>query len=353
METRASRWPVVLGLAAAYLLTARLGLTLALPPDYKATAIWPPSGLALAALLLYGRRAWPGVWVGAFLANVWDALDPARAGSAAAHPLAAAAIATGSTVQAVASAWLTRRYAGPAEWLATASHAFRFVAVVSAVCLIASTAGAATLWAAGLPGPAVPTAWWTWWLGDLVGVLVVAPAVLAFARPGAPVRRPAAGAAAALTAALFAVCGPVFGGWGPVQASPLAYLSLPLVVWAAVRFGARGAALAVLAVAAFAVWGTVRGTGPFVHADVHQSLLLLDVFLAVAVTTALALCAVLREREAAQAALRAGEARSAAVTEAMPQIVWTAAPDGATVYLNRRWAEYTGLAGPARTSWPG
>ena len=77
METRPSAWwlrwwVVVLALAAVYLVTARLGLLLALPPEKKATAVWPPSGIALAALLLFGQRFWPGVWLGAFLANLWD-----------------------------------------------------------------------------------------------------------------------------------------------------------------------------------------------------------------------------------------------------------------------------------------
>ncbi|HEY1189385.1 MAG TPA: PAS domain S-box protein, partial [Gemmata sp.] len=115
-------------------------------------------------------------------------------------------------------------------------------------------------------------------------------------------------------------------------------------VWAAIRFGPRGATLAVIVIAVFAVWGTVHGTGPFVHTDVYQALLLLDVFLAVVVVTSLILCAVLRERERIEVALRASEARFRQLAEAIPQIVWTSEPDGATTYLNRRWIEYTGLA---------
>ena len=74
---RATTWLLILLIAALYVITARLGLTLAMPPENKATAVWPPSGIALAALLLAGRRVWPGIWVGAFLANLWDAVSPA------------------------------------------------------------------------------------------------------------------------------------------------------------------------------------------------------------------------------------------------------------------------------------
>ncbi|MDY3556519.1 PAS domain S-box protein [Gemmata sp. JC717] len=346
MHTRVVRrpWAIALGLAVAYVATARLGLLLALPPDFKATAVWPPSGLALAVVLLTRLRAWPGVWLGAFVANVWDAFSPSRAGPLAPHLISSAVIATGSTLQALAGAGLIRSLVGPAGALDRARDAFRFVAIVPLTCLIGATAGACAVGATGPGGWAVaPDVWWTWWIGDIAGALVVAPVVLCVARGDRPRRPPAE--AVALFALLIGSCAIVFGGWVGGGAAPLAYLSLPLLVWAAVRFGPRGATLAVVVIAAFAVWATVRGTGPFVHADIHQALLLLDVFLAVVVVTSLVLSAVLREREAAVAALRASEAKFRHLTEAMPQIVWATAPDGGTAYLNRRWTEYTGLTG--------
>ncbi len=89
-ETRSAdgwlRWlAVVLTLAALYLVTARLGLMLALPPENKATMVWPPSGIALAAFLLYGHRIWPGVWLGSFLANLWDGFNAASPSPLSAH----------------------------------------------------------------------------------------------------------------------------------------------------------------------------------------------------------------------------------------------------------------------------
>ncbi|AMV24268.1 putative diguanylate cyclase YegE [Gemmata sp. SH-PL17] len=354
MESRHSRWrrwAVVPGLALVYAATARMGLALGLPPDHKVTAIWPPSGIAFAAVLIFGPRVWPGIWLGAVLANVWDAFTPVGAGAFGAHLGAAIAIASGSTLQALAGAQLVRRAAGAVPPLDRARHVFRFVALVPGACLIAATIGVTALCTSGLaPWGAFGTLWWTWWLGDAVGVLVVAPVLLTWGRPRAPgANRPGAGEAVGMFALLLGASVLAFGGWEHTgaRASPLAYLSLPFLVWASVRFGPRGAALTVVVIAAFAVWGTVRGTGPFVRADVYESLLLLDVFLAVAVVTSLVLCAVLRERADIEAALRASEAQLRNLAEAIPQIVWGTTPDGAVSYLNQQWTEYTGLTGAA------
>ena len=123
------RWVTVLGLVVIYVVTARLGLLLALPPEKKATAIWVPSGIALAAVLLYGRRLWPGIWLGAFLANLWDFSDPANAFSLAAHVAVSSGIATGSTVQALAGSALLRRLIGPGSPFERTSNAFAFAGV--------------------------------------------------------------------------------------------------------------------------------------------------------------------------------------------------------------------------------
>ncbi len=349
METRSSRWRpwlVVLGLAVVYFATARGGLALALPPDHKATAIWPPSGIALAAVLLLGFRVSPGIWFGAFLANLWDAFDPTKGGSVSAHVASSGAIAVGSTLQALAGAALIRRLTGPRHLLDHTRDVFRFVAVAFAMCLTGATIGVLALCTSGLvPWPAFATLWWTWWLGDAVGVLLVTPVILTWVRP-ATARHPVGAEVVGTFAVLLVICTLVFGGWGSaVRASGLAYLSIPFLVWASVRFGSRRAALTIVTVAVFAVWGTISGNGPFVRADVYESLLLLDMFLAVAVVTSLAPCAILQEREDANNALRVSASQFRQLAESLPQIVWTTTPDGVTAYLNQRWREYTGLTG--------
>ena len=353
MESRLSRWrpwTIVFGLAVAYIATARLGLALGLPPDHKVTAIWPPSGIAFAAVLIFGLRVWPGIWLGAFLANLWDAFDPDRTGALGTHVLCAAAIAVGSTLQGLAGAGLVRRFVGTGYPLDRPRDVFRFAAVAPAMCLIASTIGVATLCASGVvPWGAFGAKWWTWWLGDTVGVLVLAPALLAHARPRPTGSR--IGREPVLFFALLAgACVLVFGFWldAVLPRSPRTYLLLPFLVVAAVRFGTRGASAALLVVAGLGAWGTFNNHGPFDRVDETESLLLLDFFLAVVVVMSLALCAVLKEGEDVEAALRASEAQFRHLAEAVPQIVWATAPDGAIVYLNHQWTDYTGLTGVSR-----
>jgi PAS domain S-box-containing protein len=297
-----NRWAVILVVAVVYLVAARVGMAVALPGEQKASPVWPPAGVGLAAALLHGRRGVAGVWAGAFANYAWDALTPGTAHRPAAHLAAGAVMAAGAAVQAAAGAWLLRRWADGPRAFDRAGGVFGFFAVAPVACLTSATVGAGSLYAAGfVPGPAVPVVWLTWWLGDTIGVVLVAPLILVWDRPGPPRTTEAA----ALLGLLGAVCGTVFGdalgpGW---VADPLAYLAVPFLVWAAVRLGQRGAAVALAGVAAAAAGGTAGGFGPFVRPSLHESLLLLDVFLAVAAVTALVLAAVLAEQRRGRAAL--------------------------------------------------
>src|SRR5687767_13936706 len=105
-------WVIVPAIAVAYVLTARLGLWLALPPEFKAPSVWPPSGIALAAILIYGRRAWLGVWLGGFAANAWGALNPDAPIAGPILVLASAGVASGSTLQAVVAGTFIRCWGG-------------------------------------------------------------------------------------------------------------------------------------------------------------------------------------------------------------------------------------------------
>ncbi|MBX9583026.1 MAG: MASE1 domain-containing protein, partial [Gemmataceae bacterium] len=247
---------IVLGSAVGYFLTARLGLLLALPPDHKVGPVWPAAGVALAAALLAGRRALSGVWVGAFSANLADALRPDIPVSFGTHLLVSAGIATGSTLQAAAGAVLLRRWAGGVGAFGRAGGVFRFVAVVPAACLIAATVGTGWVCGGGLaPWPAAAGVWATWWLGDAVGMLLAVPLVVAWARPRGADEPARTAEAAALVVALGVVSAGVFGGPPGLgmAAGPLAYLTVPGLVWAAVRLGRRGAATGLALVAAAAV----------------------------------------------------------------------------------------------------
>ena len=166
------------GLAAAYVATGKLALLLAIPPGFAA-AIWPPSGIALSALLLLGSRAWPGVLLGSFLVNVSTTLDrPSLA--------VAAAIGAGAAAQALLGASLVRRFLGtPLELLRGQEISTFLLLGGPASCVVSASVGVATLTFRNvIQVRELPFNWFTWWVGDVIGVAVVAPLVLiAFGTP--------------------------------------------------------------------------------------------------------------------------------------------------------------------------
>lgn len=297
---------MLLAVAALYVITARLGLTMAMPPEKKATAVWPPSGIALAAVLLAGYRIWPGIWFGAFLANLWDYFDPANTVSLRGHLAVSFAIAVGSALQALMGGILMQRWIGHGRPLDGSGQALRFLGIAPLMCLVASTIGVTTLFIAGLTrGVDFGFNWWTWWLGDTVGILVVTPLTLSWSqscRTPWDARRKVE--ASLLLVLLVGVGLFVFAGWSPwgIVTGSLAYMFVPLLVWATFRFDQRGATTSLLLVSAIAVCGTVHSQGPFVQGTLHESLLLLQTFVGILAVTVLTLSGELAERRRAEQA---------------------------------------------------
>src|SRR2546426_788546 len=259
----------VLALAAVYFCAGKLGLLLAFV-NASVSPVWVPTGIALAALLLWGYRMWPGIFLGAFLVNI------ATPGG----PLADLGIAAGNTWEALLGAWLVNRYAHGARVFDRAYDVFKFVGLVAFL----STAVSATLGVTSLclgreaRWERYPAIWSTWWLGDMLGALIVAPLLLiwvtrGFSRPEP--RRAVEGAGLVLAVVLVGLI--LF-----VEPIPLAgndqfkYLAILPLLWAAFRFGQRGAIASVAALSGLALWGTLHGVGPFVTANENQSLLLLQ-----------------------------------------------------------------------------
>ncbi len=273
--------------AAAYFGAAKLGLALAFVAD-QVSPVWPPTGIALAAVLLLGRRVWPAVFLGALVAN------------ATAHePLATAVgIATGNTLEALAGAWLLRRIGvrvgldRPRDALALVGGA----AVLSP--MVAATVGVASLCLGGVqPWRQFGSLWWLWWMGDALGDLVVAPLILVWGSAAAFDHRRLP-EAIALLAAVAGLTLTIFAGrlGMPATGYPLHYMIFPLVVWAALRFGQHGTTAVTFCTAVVAIWSTVHGWGPFVAATPNQSLVLLQLFMAVVAVTALPFGAAIVER---------------------------------------------------------
>ncbi|NIL98814.1 MAG: hypothetical protein GTO53_12855, partial [Planctomycetales bacterium] len=173
-------------LAFAYILAGRLGQLLAVPPNY-ATAVWPASGIALAGLLLLGSRVWPGIFLGAWVVNGWVLLIRAEDLEAVAATVkSTTSIACGVTLQALAAYLLIRWLIGHPNALTRERDILGFLALGGPLaCLIGATWGVATLYLAGsIDRTLLAMNWWTWWVGDVIGVVIFTPlALICFARP--------------------------------------------------------------------------------------------------------------------------------------------------------------------------
>ena len=329
---------LALGAAVAllYFVAAGAGMLVALPPGFI-SAVWMPAGIALAAVLLYGPWVLPGVFLGSFAAN---ALMPAG------HPPVAviAGIATGAALQAWLGAWLVSR-GGFRPQLDRVADVYRLFTLGGLLaCTLNALVGTSLLTLVGLGAPTTFFgAWFTWWLGDTLGVLVAAPLCLTLLSP-----RPRPAEAnpleyAAWLAVTALVCLVVFS-----SAVALPFVLVPLLVWAALRFGARETAGGLAVVALLAVVETTRGGGPFVRASVTESLLSLDAFLAAMAVPTLVLVAALAERRMVEEDLRRSARLLDSVVDNIPDMVFVKeAAELRFALLNRAGERLLGLSAPA------
>src|SRR5213596_167215 len=286
---RFSGLPLIGILAVIYFIAGKLGLMLA-SLHASASPVWPPAGIALAALLLLGYRAWPAIFIGAFLVNVTTAGNFATS----------FAIATGNTLEALAGAWLVNRFAGGRNVFERPQGVFKFALSAAISTVISPVFGITSLALTGFADWANYGAiWLTWWLGDATGDLVFTPLVLLWS--AASKRRwdkREAAEVGALLLLLVLLSGIVFGGWLEISARsyPIAFICGPVVIWTAFRFTQRETATGLFILSAIAVWGTLHGFGPFLRETENQSLLALQWWIAVLTITAMALSAGMAER---------------------------------------------------------
>jgi len=278
-------------LAVIYLIAGKLGLRLAFV-NPSATAVWPPAGIALAALLVLGYQVWPGVFFGAFLVNI------TTAGSVA----TSVGIAMGNTLEALAGCYLVNRFAHGHKAFSRAQDIFRFAALAGLVSTaISATLGVTSLCLGGLArwseyGPI----WSTWWLGDAGGALVITPLLVLWLRdPRFRWNRAQLAEAVILLTSIFLIGQNVFGGFFPssIRNYPLEFLCIPFLIWAAFRFSPRETATAVFVIAGISISGTLAGFGPFVRGTKNESLVLLQVYVSVSAVIGLALAALVSERK--------------------------------------------------------
>jgi integral membrane sensor domain MASE1 len=274
-------------LAGVYYGAAKLGLNLAFASP-SVTAIWAPTGIALAAVLLWGYRVWPGVALGALLANGWTGVPF----------YTVLGISVGNTLEALAGAYLLRELA---DFRASLERVRDVIALAILGGVVSTTISASIGVTSLLVGNEITSGdigsvWRTWWLGDMGGDLLVAPALLVAATHWpyrrAPGRLPEA---AVLAAVVLGVSGLVFS-----RDTPLIFVLFPLGVWAALRFWQPGTVVGILLVASIAIPLTENDSGPFAGHSPDDRLLLAQGFLGVASLTMLVLAAVITERRRAE-----------------------------------------------------
>jgi signal transduction histidine kinase len=285
-----------------YVLAGKAGLTLAFV-NASASPVWAPTGIALAALLVLGPRAWPAVFLGAFVVNI------TTTGSIA----PTIGIAAGNTLEALVGAHLVTRFANGVRAFERPRDVLKFTFLAALVATaISATVGATALEVTGQaqPAEALPV-WLTWWLGDASGALVVAPLLVLWATDRSSPGRDRRLELAAVFAATILIAVIMFGGAVALSAEryPISFLPFPVLMWAAFRFGPREAATSLAMLSAIAIFGTLHGFGPFGAYAPNDALLLSQGFVAVATLTTLTLAAAVRERDRTQAQLRQAEER--------------------------------------------
>ena len=290
----------MVSLAGLYYASAKLGYQLEFAGPVAAI-LWLPVGVGIAFLYLGGLRYWPGVLIGDLFANDYMALP---VGSALGQTC-------GNMLEVLLATVLLRRLVRRGSPLdSVGGVGWLVVAIVAGTALSASVGSLSLLLGDVITWHAAPKVWRTWWLGDSSGALIVVPLALAWYRP--LVRRWQRGRL--LEAVIMVGTVIALAEFATRSHRPLTYLVFPALIWAALRFGQRGATLAVAVTAFFAVWNTIHYAGPFHFESVSRSVLSAQLFIAVAALTTLALAAVVSERE--QFAARLGASRLRLVSAA-------------------------------------
>jgi len=283
-------------LASVYFLSAQLGLSLAFV-QVNTSPVWPPTGIAIAALLYFGLRAWPGIFLGALLTSI-------MAGTSI---LVALGVASGNTLEGLVASYLLVRFASTYPFNKV-RHVFIFVAVVLFATTISASIGVSSLLIGGvIEKDSFSLLWSTWWLGDLVGGLVITPLLLCWSRLH-NARRYLSQWPEALCLLVLSIFSSelVFNKLFYIFHGdyPLGFVFVPLAIWAAYRFHQYGATLFIAIISILAIYGTLQGHGPFVRTSANESLLLLQAFIGVIAITTFVLAASMSESLASNEKLR-------------------------------------------------
>lgn len=278
------------GLLLVYFAAGKFGLAFFGLIHPSASAVWLPTGIAIGALLVFGRRIWPAIFAGAFLVNV----------TTEGSPLTSLGVAAGNTLEAVVASELVRRFAGGRNVFMRAIDILKFACLAALLSTtISATIGVTSLTLGGYAAPSeFAGIWSTWWLGDASGAMLVTPLVVLWC--GNRSRRLGARGIreAVFLYASVAIVGALAFFHPGIGSYPLAFLCLAPLVWGALRFGPREIATAIVLLSAIAIAATATGHGSFVLPTANESLLVLQAFMGLVAMTALPMAALTLERNA-------------------------------------------------------
>ncbi|MCX6074344.1 MAG: MASE1 domain-containing protein [Campylobacterales bacterium] len=285
----------ILFIAVIYFISAKMVAPLSLVESGSVFAIWPPTGIALASLCLFGYRIWPGIFIGALALNM--TLTPF---------LPSVQIALTNTVGPLFGFWLLQRYTNKNIFDTTKAMVLFFLSIIMA-SFITAFGGILALWIHSLvPQTAVVRVWVGWFLGDLIGFLLITPILVSIRSESTSLMR-LFSIEGILMLILLGLTSLII--FGPLVLFnllnyPVVYFLLPPLIWGALRFGSVVAVISLLVVALASIYGTIMGYGPFLRDDPNQSLLLLQSFNGMLAITILLMAAIFRERELVQDKLR-------------------------------------------------
>lgn len=330
-------WAIAAGVFAIYFAAAKLGYIYA-STTLGVSPIWPAAGFALAATLLLGYRILPFVFAAALLTHLTVPLSV----------LCSVVIALGNALQAYVGAFLIQRFIGTINFLDRPAHILKFV-FWGVLCssFVSATIGLFILCAAGeVEWGRFAGLWNIWWLGDIFGILVITPFVMAWTRKPVKFKCRLAAEGVVIFLIFSAGMAVIFSDWLPERflSYHLEHLALPVLLLAAYRFGQKGATASILVLTIFSTWGTVNGHGPFFTGISIESIHLLQLSVVMCSLTVLILSAVRLQHSHSEVALRNSETLYQSTVENLPLHIFRKDVEGRFVFVNNILAKRLGVS---------